>query len=196
MEKYGFIYIWFDKKRKMFYIGCHWGTEDDGYICSSTRMRNVYRRRPKDFKRRILKKYIPKKSLLLEEHKWLKLIKQEELGEKYYNYRNCLFGSIIKTEETKQKMKNAAKKGSIYWLGKFFTEKHRENLSKSHLGKFHTEDHKQNIGNSIRGRKHSSLSIQKMRKPKEKTICPHCGKIGGKGVMGKWHFDKCKNRGM
>ena len=34
-EKTGFIYIWFDTKRKMYYIGCHVGKEDDGYICSS-----------------------------------------------------------------------------------------------------------------------------------------------------------------
>ena len=45
-EKYGFIYIWYDNFRKMYYIGRHWGTEDDGYICSSNRMRDAYRRRP------------------------------------------------------------------------------------------------------------------------------------------------------
>ena len=28
MEKTGFIYIWYDRKRKMYYIGCHLGTED------------------------------------------------------------------------------------------------------------------------------------------------------------------------
>lgn len=28
-EKYGFVYIWFDKKHKRFYIGCRWGTEND-----------------------------------------------------------------------------------------------------------------------------------------------------------------------
>lgn len=35
MEKHGFVYIWFDKKKNMFYIGSHWGHEQDGYICSS-----------------------------------------------------------------------------------------------------------------------------------------------------------------
>ena len=35
MEKYGFVYIWFDRKHKRYYIGCHWGHEDDGYVCSS-----------------------------------------------------------------------------------------------------------------------------------------------------------------
>ena len=29
MEKHGFVYIWFDRKHRRFYIGSHWGTEDD-----------------------------------------------------------------------------------------------------------------------------------------------------------------------
>ena len=33
--KYGFVYIWYDRKHHRYYIGCHWGTIDDGYICSS-----------------------------------------------------------------------------------------------------------------------------------------------------------------
>lgn len=29
VQKHGFVYIWFDWKRKMFYIGCHWGQTKD-----------------------------------------------------------------------------------------------------------------------------------------------------------------------
>src|SRR5271166_4017683 len=96
-EKCGFVYMWYDSakskqngpdKIKRFYIGCHWGREDDGYICSSNWMRDAYRRRSQDFKRRIIKTNISSKELLLEqEHKWLSLIKKEELGKKYYNLR-------------------------------------------------------------------------------------------------------------
>ena len=53
-DYFGFVYLWYDRKRKMYYIGSHWGTVDDGYICSSNRMRKAYKRRPQDFKRRIL----------------------------------------------------------------------------------------------------------------------------------------------
>ena len=89
MEKYGFVYIWFDSWRKMYYVGCHWGREDDGYLCSSKRMRDAYRRRPQDFKRRILKRvYDSKENLLLEEHLVLSKIKNKELGKKYYNLTN------------------------------------------------------------------------------------------------------------
>lgn len=85
---YGFVYIWMDKKHKRFYVGCHWGREDDGYICSSTWMKNAYKRRPLDFKRRILSIVTTnKKDLLGEEHKWLMLIKEEELGKRYYNLK-------------------------------------------------------------------------------------------------------------
>jgi len=109
MEKYGFIYIWFDSWRKMYYVGCHWGREDDGYLCSSKRMRDAYRRRPQDFKRRILKRvYDSKENLLLEEHLVLSKIKNEELGKKYYNLTNHKndhwFSDSNKNLSTRQKM--------------------------------------------------------------------------------------------
>jgi len=91
-EKTGFVYIWFDSKHKMYYIGCHVGREDDGYICSSNRMRDAYRRRPEDFKRRILTRDVAKSDLLEEEYRWLKFIKPSELRLKYYNQHNHHFG--------------------------------------------------------------------------------------------------------
>lgn len=97
-EKYGFVYIWRDRKHKRYYIGSHWGTIDDGYICSSDWMYKSHKRRPEDFKRRIISYvYTNRKDLLLEEEKWLSMIKDEELATKnstvekrklvrYYNF--------------------------------------------------------------------------------------------------------------
>jgi len=112
MEKYGFVYIWFDKKHKRFYIGCRWGYEDDSYICSSSWMKNSYKKRPHDFKRKILSRiYTNKKDLLEEEYEWLQLIKNEELGKKYYNLHNHHFGHWSTDENKKltisEKLKNA-----------------------------------------------------------------------------------------
>lgn len=85
-EKYGFVYIWRDRKHKRFYVGCHWGHEDDGYICSSRWMRNSYKRRPQDFTRRVISRvYTNKKDLFLEEYRWLSMISDVELGTRYYN---------------------------------------------------------------------------------------------------------------
>lgn len=89
----GFVYVWRDKKRNMYYVGCHWGSETDSYVCSSERMRSAYRRRPQDFKRRIVQRvYTNRQELLTEEHKWLSRIKDEELGKKFYNLNKHHFG--------------------------------------------------------------------------------------------------------
>jgi len=85
MEKYGFIYIWRDRKHKRYYVGMHWGYADDGYVCSCSWMLQAYKRRPQDFKRRILKKVFDRSKLRAEEQRWFSFIKKEELGKRYYN---------------------------------------------------------------------------------------------------------------
>lgn len=111
MENYGFVYIWYDKKHKRFYIGCRWGNENDGYICSSKWMKDSYKRRPHDFKRKILSKiYTNKKELLEEEFKWLSFIKNDELGKKYYNLHNHHFGHW---SSDNKKLKTLSEKISI-----------------------------------------------------------------------------------
>lgn len=87
LEKYGFVYIWFDRKHKRYYIGCHWGTEDDGYLCSSNWMRDAYKRRPQDFKRRILKSDLSRIEMYEEEQRYLNMIKPEEVKIRYYNLK-------------------------------------------------------------------------------------------------------------
>ena len=86
MEKYGFVYIWRDRKHKRYYVGSHWGYEDDGYVCSSNWMKNAFSIRPNDFKRKIIARvYSNRKELLLKEEYYLSLIKDYELRLKYYN---------------------------------------------------------------------------------------------------------------
>lgn len=115
MEKYGFVYIWYDRKHKRYYIGCHWGTENDGYICSSGWMNRAYKKRPIDFKRRILQTKISSPELLYEEeHKWISKIKNEELKIKYYNIRNHHFkhwnvSDEYKTLKIKEKISQKTK---------------------------------------------------------------------------------------
>ncbi len=65
-------------------------------------MKQSYKRRPNDFCRKILKRNIPQKQLHEEEYKWLRLIKKDELGKKYYNLHNHHFGHWS-TDEQKNK---------------------------------------------------------------------------------------------
>lgn len=139
-ERYGFVYIWFDKKHKRFYVGCHWGNESDGYICSSRWMRQSYRRRPDDFKRRVLTRiYSNRYDLLLEEGKWLQMIPEDLLGKRYYNLTNYVNGHWT-TDPNKrltigQKIAKANKGRISPTKGVPLSEEHKQKLSVYWKGK-------------------------------------------------------------
>ena len=82
----GFIYIWRDKTRNMYYIGSHLGSPNDGYVSSSNWLTHEIKFRPNDFKRRIIK-FLNKDELKLEEYRFIKMIKESEYGKKYYNLK-------------------------------------------------------------------------------------------------------------
>ena len=168
MEKYGFIYIWFDCKHKMYYIGSHWGNIDDGYICSSNRMRNAHKRRSQDFKRRIIKKYIQREHLLEEEHSWLSLIDDNELGKKYYNLRKHKWGHWSTDENRKltvgQKISaspNRAANISKANKGRKHSEEMKQKLSKA-VSAYMTPEHRALLSEKVKGFKHTEESRRKI----------------------------------
>lgn len=113
----GFVYIWYDKKHKKFYIGSHWGLEDDGYICSSNNMRENHRNRPQDFKRRIISKIsTSRQNLLVEEQRWLDMIPKEDFGIRYYNI-------------------NGKANQRFWWMNEETKKRVGEKISKSNQGK-------------------------------------------------------------
>lgn len=115
----GFIYIWRDKVRNMYYVGSHEGTPDDGYISSSHWLTGEVRFRPNDFKRRIIK-IIDVTEMKLEEYRLLSMIKEDEFGKKYYN------------------LKHGKPKGSSPWnKGKLnvYSDETRAKMSAARVGK-------------------------------------------------------------
>lgn len=153
IKKYGFVYIWRDRKHKRYYVGSHWGTIDDGYICSSRWMRRSYNKRPSDFKRRILKITTGvRDDLYTEEQLWLNLIKPSEIKPindhpRYYNLAVTVKNPWYRTEEgvkTVGEKISKAKKGkktgprdpsvgiaiSKAKQGKSLTEAHKDALRK------------------------------------------------------------------
>jgi len=191
MEKYGFVYLWYDRKHKRFYIGCHWGPEDDGYISSSNWLKQGYRHRPKDFKRRILTRvYTNKKDLLEEEYRWLSKIKTEELGIKYYNLHNHHFNhwstdennrqTTVEKRKTTLEMSDAWKRFCESQKGKFvseetkekirekrkeqtFSEETRRKLSDIKKGVPRKESTKKKISDAQKGRKQTPEQVEKNR---------------------------------
>lgn len=174
MEKYGFVYLWYDKKHKRFYIGSHWGTEDDGYICSSRWMRKAYRRRPEDFKRRIIQRVVERNFLLVEEQKWLNMIKPEEKKFKYYNLNTDVSNPWWNDEETRL---NVGDKISRSRTGKKYGKRHPsigEKISTTHK-KRGIRPSKQPSVPPMLGKKHSEETKGKIRQ----------SRLGKPGIKGR-----------
>lgn len=110
----GFVYLWFDTLRKMFYIGSHAGSEDDGYIASSLRCRRAVKKRPETFKRKILARVEgSRKILLAEENRWLQMIRVSELGVKYYNLKRVAAGGNLLEAKTQSEIEAWRQKVSV-----------------------------------------------------------------------------------
>lgn len=76
----GYIYLWYDTKAKLFYLGGHKGVVTDSYVCSNKMMLSAYTKRPDTFKFKVLE-YINgnTKDLREAEQRWLNLIQDKEL---------------------------------------------------------------------------------------------------------------------
>jgi hypothetical protein len=63
-------------------------------------------------------------------------------------------------------------------------------------GKKQSDEAKEKIGNSVRERwkrdKENGITYSGWKH--KKVECPFCGKIGGEGLMKRWHFNNCKNK--
>jgi hypothetical protein len=183
--KYGFVYIWYDRKHKRYYIGSHWGREDDGYICSSRWMRKAYRRRPQDFKRRIISRVIKGRGdLLQEEYKWLQLISDNEIGKKYYNLTKHLNGHWVTDEEKRltisEKLSKANKGKPSPNKGKTLSEETKKKVSEG------TKRGMAYLDKSYRWNEDYRKKISENNKRLQKE-----GKIG---MAGKSHSTKTKEK--
>ena len=135
LVKYGFVYIWFDRKHKRYYIGSHWGNPNDGYICSSDNMKHNYKNRSQDFKRRILKRiYTNRLDLLHEEQRWLDMVPKHKFGFQYYNISNTTNkASWWSNEETKKQVSEKLK--ANHWSKNEETKKQVSDKIANHWSK-------------------------------------------------------------
>lgn len=221
MEKYGFVYIWYDRKHKRYYVGSHWGTENDKYICSSTWMMQAYKIRPQDFKRRIIAHiYTSRKDLLEEEYRWLSMISEEDIkSKKYYNRTKHKNGHWTAEDYEKdikkrisQKTKEAMRRPEVRekYLESMKTrdnrssdplviEKRRESMLGKNVGKIHTAETREKNRLGHLGKVHSDEAKSKIAAAgvfkslnSKRVMCKHCGKEGNPGNIGRYHNDKCK----
>jgi hypothetical protein len=77
------------------------------------------------------------------------------------------------------------------------SETHRKNIAKALRGKKrqpHSEEVKKKISLGGKGLKKSEETKQKMRKPKARIECIHCGKISAPNIIKRFHLDNCKKK--
>lgn len=192
----GFVYIWYDRKHKRYYVGCHWGSETDGYVCSSSWMKKAYKIRPQDFKRRIISRVnTNRQDLLNEENRWLSMIKPEEIKVRYYNLylhefghwsvdeqKRAIIGEKIssKTKGKKQNFKDPVERGRkisdgkkkafekrVEETGSAFSDEHIEKLAEKKRGRKHTEEWKENNSKIL---KEQWASGSRKAKPKKEVV--------------------------
>lgn len=175
-EKYGFVYVWHNTKKNKFYVGCHWGTEDDGYICSSKAMRNAYAYDNSIFRRRVVERvYTNRQDLLEAEFKWLDQIKDEELGKRYYNLSKRHFGhwssdhKRLKTTSEKLKAAWVRRKERGWEFSDETLQKMSENAIKNGIrppsskGKTQSQEARAKISVARKGKPLSAEHCEKLR---------------------------------
>lgn len=208
-EKYGFIYIWYDRKHKKYYIGSHWGTENDGYICSSRNMKKNYKRRPQDFKRRIVERVTTDRKELLEtEDKWLQLATKNPT--RYYNKNFKTGGYWWLNEKTKKevaKKVSEGNKGKVPWIkGKTHSKETRRKIKEARSKQVisHSEETRRKISKAHKGKKVSEETRRKIsinsrnmsQETKDKIGMGAKGRIPwNKGISGSIkHSDETKEK--
>lgn len=116
----GYIYIWYDIKAKLFYVGGHYGKVEDSYICSNKPMKRAYKLRPHTFKFKVIQFVSGDVAILRQaEQRWLDMIGDHELmisdnvknGTcRYYNVKKTANGGSHKGHK-KNRTKPAWNKG-------------------------------------------------------------------------------------
>lgn len=96
------------------------------------------------------------------------------------------------TREQNAKNHSSRMKGE---LNPFHNKKHssttKEVMSAKKKGKSYEEIFGADKAKEMRERR-SKEGLGKVKGPQEKVLCPHCGTIGGSGIMKRWHGDRCK----
>lgn len=132
-----------------------------------------------------------------------KLMSESKKGEKNKRYG-------------KKHTKESRKKMSVKLTGRKLSLEHKNKISKLHKGKIILNETRRKLSKSHQGMKKPWVSEHNksdfMRKvasckksgTSEKMMgnknhqnndivcCPHCSKTGGRTIMMRWHFDKCK----
>tara|TARA_R110000787_G_scaffold162140_1_gene275527 strand:- start:75 stop:662 length:588 start_codon:yes stop_codon:yes gene_type:complete len=136
----GFVYKWVDTSNGMYYIGCHKGDVNDGYIGSGTYFLKAYNKRPEAFKRDVL--YVGEHFAELEEFMLVELNASQD--KESYNLTNACRGQYEYTSEIREKIGKAHR-------GKVTSEATKRKMSAAAKGKSKSKEHRKSVAESLKG---------------------------------------------
>ncbi len=173
-----YLYKWTELSTGKWYVGsrtaknCH---PEDGYICSSKTVKPLILANPENWEREILvisdSKYI--RELEVNYLKAFNAVKDKQSYNKHYGGSTFTSFGESPSEETRKKISESLKGERNPNYGKPCSEQRKKAIIAGTTGVKKT-------------------TTEKMRKPKRKEQCPHCGLFASGGNLAKWHLDKCK----
>ena len=171
-----FVYCWTNTETDKLYIGYHKGSPDDGYVCSSKRMLEDYKKDPSVFSREIIATGTHADMLVFE----TALLKSVDARNdpQFYNLQN---GDGNFKGGGPAKGQFAGKNNPNY--GNTVDPATRKLMSINRMGKG-----RQPKSEETRGKmKTAALNLVSV-------TCPHCEVSGKPAPMTRWHFDNCRNK--
>lgn len=112
-----------------------------------------------------------------------------KLSERKSGENNPMFGHKL-SDERKYQI-------SLIHKNKVVSDETRKRLSKKLKGRIISDETKLKMSENSKGERNGMFGkVHPSRgKQRPKIKCPHCGKLGAKAPMTRWHFDNCKYRG-
>ena len=187
MNKEAFVYLWYDSRSKMFYLGKHKGTPDDGYTHSSSMWQQFKNDNiPKGVRRRIIAWGTNEDMHELETK--LLLNRKEKCWDRYYNAN--IRGKFYRPLESYKTGEDN------FWYGKKLTEKTKRKMSKAALGRKHTEETKRKISEALLGEKNPRYGKKHTEEAKRKISKASSINQSGKNnnMYGKKHTEETKRK--
>lgn len=192
-DYFGFVYLWYDRKKKLFCIGSTKQSLEHRYKSGTGYFSLAYKKRPQDFKRRVLfyDTIGDRDRLFEEEQRWLNMIKDEELcnnankrsgTHRYYNMKKRASGGnggAHKGKKFDDEWRANIRKAS---RGRQVSDETKAKMSAAQLGKKLSDEHRQKLSESKKGRPISEQQKQYLsefwkNKPKPPRTREHCENI-------------------
>lgn len=196
MRTEAFVYIWNNLTDNKKYIGYHKGSQDDGYVSSSSSKLfwNDFEDDTKEWKRDIVFEGTKSESLKYEQE----LLKQIDLkSEEYYN--NARGAEVIFTREVREKIRQHHLGGSSGMKGKKHKEETKQKIRETTKNVIHTSEWNKKVSDKLTGKKKSDEHILEMKKGMKgktkkvtKKTCEYCNKQFNPNMYYRWHNTNCK----